>query len=95
MESIRECLMIYNKRSKDFHDKTRKENCWKAIAGLLNTTTQEAERRYKTICTSFTRYLSKQKGKSGSGLSDIGAIDPRFEHLRWLITQKLVKVQVT
>ena len=86
MELIREFPTIYNKKSKDFHDKRKKENCWKAIAGLLNTTTQEAERRYKTIRTSFTRYLSKQKGKSGSGLSDIGGIDPRFEHLRWLIT---------
>ena len=59
MELIRQFPTIYNKRSKDFHDKREKENCWKKVAELLNTTTQEVERWYKTIRTAFTRYLSK------------------------------------
>ena len=33
----------------------------------INTTTQEVERRYKTIRTSFTRYLAKRRRKSGLG----------------------------
>ena len=59
----------------------KKENCWMKISELLNTTTQEVERRYKTIRTSFTRYLTKRRGKSGSGLSYIGSIAPQYEHL--------------
>ena len=86
MELIREFPTIYNKRTKDFHDKRKRENCWKKISELLNTTTQEVGRRYKTIRTSFTRYLSKQRGKSGCGLSDTGSIDPQYEQLRWLLT---------
>ena len=54
MELIREFPTIYNKKTKDFHDKRKKENFWKTISELLNTTTQEVERRYKTIRTSFT-----------------------------------------
>ena len=78
MELIREFPTICNKKGKDFHDKRQKENCWKKISELLNTTTQEVERRYKTIRTSFTRYLAKRRGKSASGLSDIGSIDPQY-----------------
>ena len=78
MELIREFPTICNKKSKDFHDKRQKENCWKKISELLITTTQEVERRYKTIRTSFTRYLAKRRGKSASGLSDIGSIDPQY-----------------
>ena len=33
MELIREFPTIYNKKSKDFHDK-RKKNCWKNISEL-------------------------------------------------------------
>lgn len=59
MELIRQFPTIYNKRSKDFHDKREKENHWKKVTELLNTTTQEVDRWYKTIRTAFTRYLSK------------------------------------
>ena len=84
MEIIREFPTIYDKRTNGFRDKRKKANCWQRIAELLETTTEEVERRYKTIRTAFSRYLSKQKLKSGSGVSDIPNIDQRFENLGWL-----------
>ena len=69
-----------------FRDKRKKANCWQRIAELLETTTEEVERRYKSIRTAFSRYLSKQRLKSGSGLSDIPNINQRFENLGWLVT---------
>ncbi|CAB4038117.1 PREDICTED: uncharacterized protein LOC107358483 [Paramuricea clavata] len=85
MEIIRDFPTIYDKRKNDFRDKRKKANCWQQIAKLLETTTEEVERRYKNIRTAFSRYLAKQKLKSGSGLSDIPNINPRFENLGWLL----------
>ncbi|CAB4010234.1 uncharacterized protein LOC110244672 [Paramuricea clavata] len=85
MEIIRDFPTIYDKRKNDFHDIRKKANCWQQIAELLETTTEEVERRYKSICTAFSRYLAKQKLKFGSGLSDILNINPRFENLGWLV----------
>ena len=86
MEIIREFPTIYDRRKNDFRDKRKKANCWRRIAELLETTTEEVERRYKSIRTAFSRYLSKQRLKSGSGLSDIPNINQRFENLGWLVT---------
>ena len=85
MELIRQIPPIYDKSAKEFHDKRKKGNCWKKMASLLNTSTEEVERRYKSIRTAFTRYLAKQQGKSGSGSAEVGPLDPKFEHLRWLL----------
>ncbi|XP_046842194.1 uncharacterized protein LOC124436332 isoform X2 [Xenia sp. Carnegie-2017] len=49
MEIIRDFPTIYDKRTNGFHDKRKKANCWRRIAELLETTTEEVERRYKTI----------------------------------------------
>ena len=40
-------------------------------------------RRYETIRTEFSRYLSKKRGKSGSGADDV-VLDPKCEHRIWL-----------
>ena len=46
---------------------------------------EEAERRYKTIRTAFTRYLAKLEESSGFELDDVGQMDPKCEKLRWFI----------
>ena len=55
------------------------------MANLLNTSTEEVKRRYKSIRTAVTRCLAQQQGKSGSGSAEVGPLDPKFEHLRWLL----------
>ena len=85
MELIRQFPPIYDKSTKEFHDKRKKGNSWKNVARLLNASTEEVERRYKSIKTAFTRYLAKQEGKSGSGSAAVGQLDPKFEHLRRLL----------
>ena len=86
MEIIRQYPAIYDKSSKACKDKRIKANCWKMVADILNVWAGDAERRYKTIRTAFTRYLAKREGKSGFGVDDVGQIDPKYENLRWLIT---------
>ncbi len=85
MEEIRKYEAIYDKSCKGFQDKRVKANCWKRIAESLGMNMSEAERRYKTIRTAFSRYLSKISGKSGSGTSEVASIDPKYEHMRWLM----------
>ena len=64
--------VVYNKFSNDFKDRQKKENAWKAIASVFGTTTVELIRRYKSIRSSYGRYLKRaKKGPSGSGRKDV------------------------
>ena len=74
---------IYNRASKDFKDRNKKANSWKKIAERLHETIDSVKRRYETIRTEFSRYLSKMRGRSGSGAGDLG-VNPKYEHLLWL-----------
>ena len=85
MEEIRKYAPIYDKKCKGFQDRRVKANCWKKIAEILGMTVEEAERRYKTMRTAFSRYLSRISGKSGSGINEVGPVDPKYEHMRWLM----------
>ena len=77
VKEVRKYELIYDKSCKGFQDRRVKGNCWKKIA--------EAERRYKTIRTAFSWYLAKVNGRLGSGVSEVGSIDPKYEHMRWLM----------
>ena len=70
MEIIREFPTIYNRASKDFKDRNKKANSWKKIAEYLGQSFEDVKRRYESIRTSFSRYLQKRRGKSGSGVED-------------------------
>ena len=83
MEIIREFPTIYNRSLKDFKDRNKKSNCWKAIAEKVGQPVDQVKRRYESIRTQFGKYLKSRKGKSGSGSGDV-PIDPKYEHLRWL-----------
>ena len=85
MELIKQFPPIYDKSAKEFHGKRKKGKCWENVARLLNASTEEVGRRFKSMRTAFTRYLAKQEGKSGSGSAEVGPLDPKFEHLRWLL----------
>ena len=75
--------VLYDRSLKDFKDKNKKSNCWKAIAEKVGQPVDQVKRRYKSIRTQFGKYLKSRKGKSGSGSGDV-PIDPKYEHLRWL-----------
>ena len=85
MEIIREFPTIYNRASKDFKERNKKANSWKKIAEYVGQSVEDVKRRYESIRTSFSRYLQKRRGKSGSGVEDT-PLEPKFEHLRWLLS---------
>ena len=83
MDIIQEYPTIYNRSSRDFKDKTKKQNCWKAVAKRMNEPVDVVKRRYESIRTQFSKYLKKRKGASGAGAADVSN-DPKFERLMWL-----------
>ena len=83
MEIIREFPTIYNRSLKDFKDRNKISNCWKAVAEKVGQPVDQVKRRYESIRTQFGKYLKSRKGKSGSGSGDV-PLDPKYEHLRWL-----------
>ena len=83
IEIIRDFPTIYNRSSRDFKDKTKEENRWKAVAEKVNGTVEEVKRSYDTIWTQFGKYIKKRKEKSGSCTVDL-PLDPTFAHMMWL-----------
>ena len=85
MDIIREYPTIYNRSSKDFKDKTKKSNCWRAVAERLDEPVDIVKRRYESIRTQFSKDIRARKGTSGCRSDDI-PLTAKFEHLRWLKT---------
>ena len=89
MEIIKEFPCLYNRSSAQFKDKNIKINSWKKIAALHTIEAvhetdvlSTCKQRYGNIRTSF---FSVFKTRSGSGSDDV-VLDPKYEHLRWLVT---------
>ena len=61
MEDIRQYPCIYDKFDKDYPDKNAKNNAWASIAAKYGITPMEADKKYKTIRSSYTRYLKKKR----------------------------------
>lgn len=61
MEDIRQYPCIYDKYDKDYPDKNAKNNAWASIAAKYGITPMEADKKYKTIRSSYTRYLKKKR----------------------------------
>ena len=57
MDKIQEYPTIYNQSSRDFKDKTKKQNCWKAVAKHMNEFLVVVKKRYESIRTQFSKYL--------------------------------------
>ena len=92
MEIIKEFSCLYNRSSAQFKDKNLKINSWKKIAALHTIegvhetdVLSTCKQIYESIRTSFSRYLKRSKPPSGSGSDDV-VLDPKYEHLRWLVT---------
>ena len=77
-----ESFLLYIRVSRDFKDGNKKAYSWKRIAEYLGQTVEDVKRRYESIRTSFSRYLQKRRGRSGSGVEDT-PLEPKFEHPRW------------
>ena len=89
MEIIKEFPCLYNRRSAQYKDKNIKINLWKKIAALHTIEAvhetdvlSTCKQRYENIRTSF---FSLFKTRSG-WVSDDVVLDPKYEHLRWLVT---------
>ncbi len=84
MEDLQQYECLYNKFSRDFKDKYKKMNCWKALGEKHSIGPQEAELTFKNVRTAYGRFLKRRKNvPSGSGRSDI-PIPPEFGNLDWL-----------
>ena len=85
MEEVHRYKCLYNKYSKDFRDKLKKLNAWKAVSStFLDLSPADAEAKFKNIRSAYTRFLRKVKSTpSGSGREAIPT--PReFANLEWL-----------
>ena len=62
------------------------------IKELLDVEEGKCIKRYESIRTTFSRYVRKALGKSGTAREEIH-LDPKYEHLRWLAT--FIKTRAT
>ena len=77
-----ECL--YNKFSKEYKIKQVRGNCWLALGKKFDMTAEEAVKKYKSIRSSYGRWLRKvKKVPSGSG-RDTVFFAGYYENLSWL-----------
>ena len=84
MEELQRYECLYNKFSKDYKAKQVRDNCWKALGERFKLTAEEAERKYKSIRSSYGRWLRKAKQvPSGSG-RDAVPVPGGFANLGWL-----------
>ena len=84
---IRKYPVLYGKSDKDYGIPLEKKNAWKEIGLELAIDCGEAQTRYNTVRTTFSKYLKQQKPvRSGSGVADVPEIKPGYEHLRWLLS---------
>ena len=76
----------YEKFSTDFKNKYKKQNAWDAIAKTFSSTVESVEKRYKSIRTSYGRYLKKKKTLPTGTVRKEWLIIPEYEGLNWLNT---------
>ena len=60
MDMIQDYPSIYNRSLKDFKDKFKKENCWKAVAERVIEPVDVIKNRCENIRTQFGKYLKKR-----------------------------------
>ena len=85
MEEVQRYKCFYNKYSKDFRDKLKKLNAWKAVSStFLDLSPADAEAKFKNIQSAYTQFLHKVKSTpSGSGKQAIPTLR-EFANLEWL-----------
>ena len=84
MDDVRQYSCLYDKFCKDYLDKNVKNNAWAAVAAKYGLAPIDAEKKYKTIRSSFTRYLKrKRNAPPGSRAAEIPT-PIAFQNLDWL-----------
>ena len=66
MEIVRTFPILYDRFSKDFKDKHKKNNGWNQVAKATQIPVEECIKTYKNIRTNYVRHMKKRK-PSGSG----------------------------
>ena len=61
MEEVARYECVYNRNSKDFKDKNKKNNSWQKIGEKFNLSAAEAEVKFRNIRTANGRYLKRFK----------------------------------
>lgn len=82
MEDIRQYPCIYDKYDKDYPDKIAKTNAWAAIAAKYGISPIDADKKYKTMRSSYTRYLKKKRNTPPGGKPP--PLPVAFVNLDWL-----------
>ncbi|XP_047139136.1 uncharacterized protein LOC124815042 [Hydra vulgaris] len=84
MNEVQKFPVLYDKFNKDFKDKWKKKNAWEEVGRLSNLSPNQAEEKYKSIRSSYGRWLKSKKNiPSGSGRN---SVPPQFLQLDWLNT---------
>ena len=84
MEELQRYESLNNKFSKGYKNKHVRDNRWLAMGKKFNTTAEEAGKKYKSIRSSYGRWLRKvKKIPSGSG-RDAVFFAGYYENLSWL-----------
>ncbi|XP_003390248.1 PREDICTED: uncharacterized protein LOC100632937 [Amphimedon queenslandica] len=84
MEEVQKYPVLYDRFSSEFKNKYIKQNAWTSVGKAFGASAEEAEKRYKSIRTSYGRYLKKKRHMpTGSGRKDVPCIS-EFENLDWL-----------
>jgi hypothetical protein len=84
MEEVQKYECLFNTFSKEFRDKYKKINCWTKVAARFGLNPEEAEKRFKNLRSSYTRFLRKIKNMpSGSGRVDLPKHET-YKGMEWL-----------
>ena len=85
MEELQRYESLNNKFSKGYKNKHVRDNCWLAMGKKFNTTAEEAEKKYKSIRSSYGRWLRKvEKIPSGSERDGAVPFAGDYANLGWL-----------
>ena len=59
MEEVARYECVYNRNSKDFEDKNKKNNSWEKIGEKFSLSAAEAEVKFRNIRAAHSRYLKR------------------------------------
>ena len=84
MDCIQQYIVLYDKSKKGYKDQRKIKSAWREFSAKLGISEVEAQTRYKTIRTKFSKYIKGMRGKSVSGRSELPELKEEYEYLRWL-----------
>lgn len=84
MDDVRQYSCLYDRYCKDYQDKNVKKNAWIAVAAKYAISPEDAEKKYKTIRSSFTRFLKRKRNALPGSRNADGPTPIAFQNLDWL-----------